>query len=144
IDDHQVGLLGRAGRCAEGAQLLLKRQRIGLVDPAAEGDHGILHGVRAFLPISVRYCMPSNEICRTPSYARPIASPKLAPRPTTVSTRPPAVTSCPWSSPVPAWKTETPSIRSAFATPWMGRPDSNDSGYPRDASTTPTALSADR
>src|SRR4029453_19609429 len=73
-----------------GAQLLLEAERIGLIDPAAERDHGVLHS--AFFPISRRYCIPSNEICSTPAYARAIATARVLPRPTTVSTRPPAVT----------------------------------------------------
>ena len=46
--------------------------------------------------------MPSNEILATPAYARAIASAKSGPLPTTVSTRPPAVTSWPSRIAVPA------------------------------------------
>ena len=60
-------------------------------------QHCLLTGFRtlakAFWPISRRYCMPSNEIVATPAYARVDGGLEGRARvPTTVSTRPPAVT----------------------------------------------------
>ena len=107
VHDDEIGLLGRRGGRAVRAKLFLEAERVGLVDPAAERHDRVLHRhrvypVRAFRPMSRRYCIPPNEISATPVYARAIASEKSAPRPTTVRTRPPAVTSPPSRTAVPA------------------------------------------
>ena len=51
---------------------------------------------------------PVERDAPTASYARPRASAKSVPRPTTVSTRPPAVTIAPSRPAVPAWNTSAP------------------------------------
>ncbi len=43
VHDDDVGLFGRNGGRALRAKAFLDTQRIGLVDSAAEGDHGVLH-----------------------------------------------------------------------------------------------------
>jgi hypothetical protein len=81
--------------------------------------------------------MPSKLILVTPAYARSRAAAKSGPLPTTVSTRPPAVTMPPPRAAVPAWKTSVSGSAAASSRPAIGLPVSNRSGYPPDASTTP-------
>ena len=70
-------------------------------------------------------CMlPGGIACRRPSAV-------------TLRTRPPAVTTSPPRSAVPAWVTSTSS--GTRSSPWMTSPDDEDTGYPREASTTVTA-----
>src|SRR5262249_21745864 len=110
VHDHHICGLRRDRFGSRGAQLLLEAERVGLIDAAPEGNDRIFHRqtsalklqtsdfeLRTFLPISRRYCIPSKVIWSTPAYARAIASARVVPRPTTVSTRPPAVTRrSPW------------------------------------------------
>src|SRR3954470_6314690 len=72
--------------------------------------------------MSVRYRIPSKEMCRAASYARDRASAAVDPLPVTESTRPPTVTTLPSRISVPAWKTFTPSIRAAASRPSIGFP----------------------
>ena len=64
VHDNQIRVPGVGGDVTLQAKALLHAERIGLVDATAESDHRVLHAIlsSAFLPISRRYCMPSNEI----------------------------------------------------------------------------------
>src|SRR5436309_1305111 len=59
--------------------------------------------------MSRRYCIPSNQTPPHAAYARSRASGSVDPSPVTARTRPPAVTTLPSRSAVPAWKTTTSS-----------------------------------
>ena len=102
VDDNKVGVIGRRIDGATATKLLFDDEGVRLVHTAAERDDGVLHTARAFRPMSVRSCMPSNPMCDAAAYAVSIASRYVAPRPTTVSTRPPAVTVRPSCRAVPA------------------------------------------
>src|SRR5687767_15608522 len=95
--------------------------------------------------------MPSKETLATAAYARSMAAWYVSPRPTTVSTRPPAVSTCcarPASvrpqplvageEVVPEWNTMTSLMIATSSRPAIGTPVSLDAGYPLEASTTPT------
>jgi len=71
IDDDKVRVFRRCGSSSSPEKRLFEAKRVSLVDPASEGDDGVLHN--AFLPMSRRYCIPSKEIFPTPSYARLMA-----------------------------------------------------------------------
>src|SRR5262245_9833363 len=55
-------------------------------------------------PISRRYCTPSHVTASASAYAAACALRTSSPRPTAQSTRPPFVTTLPFSRRVPAWK----------------------------------------
>src|SRR4051812_8003557 len=80
--------------------------------------------------------MPSKEMFDTPAYARAIASAYVGPRPTTVSTRPPAVTTSSPRMAVPAW-------RAAHRAPPLLGPDRG-SVLPSDRRTGSPAMRAPR
>jgi len=64
------------------------------IEPGVAGRTAFTLRVQTGCAEPCSYCIiPSKDICSTPWYARAIASLKFDPRPTTVSTRPPAVTS---------------------------------------------------
>ena len=43
VDDHEISPIARDRFGATGAELRLEREGVGLIDPAAEGNEGILH-----------------------------------------------------------------------------------------------------
>src|SRR5581483_5804496 len=73
--------------------------------------------------ISLRICIPSNEMRCAASYARCRAACAVGPSPVTLSTLPPAVTIASPRLAVPACSTSTPSRRSASSMPEMTSPD---------------------
>ena len=62
VDDHQIGLSRRRIDRAARAKTVLDAKRVGLVDPATEGNDGVLHaGTNVPAPMSRRKCMKSNR-----------------------------------------------------------------------------------
>ena len=108
VDDDEVGVVRRRRDARRRAQLLLEPERVRLVHAAPERHDRVLHRLsfdstadQAFRPMSRRYCMPSNENLQHACVRARDRLCEVPPRPTTVSTRPPAVTSGRRAAPSP-------------------------------------------
>ena len=87
---------------------------------------------------------PGHRTCDTAPYAAPRAAARSAPVPTTVSTRPPAASSCGPSTRVPAWKINAPGTPAAASSPSITLPSCGAAGYPAAAITTATLATSSR
>ena len=76
--------------------------------------------------MSRRSWRPSNSIMSAAAYAASRAAPTSGPSAVTLRTRPPAVTTSPSASAVPAWVTSTPG--GTRSRPRMTSPEEEDSG----------------
>src|SRR4030065_501927 len=101
-DDH----LETHAEIGQGARRLVPRRPVGLRtehNPHQHPHQRLVHDTLALsrtipgtaAPMSVRNCIPSKLIVDSPPYACARASSSVGPVPTTFSTRPPAVKSCP-------------------------------------------------